>query len=371
MLDCDDNQAVLKEARRYTRHPQRFNANWSKAMPLLMLVLEQIERHDLPGEFALLPYVESHYRQLPPSGNGPAGMWQLMGRTAVDQGLKVSRSYDERLDALASTAAAIGLLERYDRQFSDWRLADMAFNAGEYRIKRALGKQLHQQLDSEDLAGLKVSSTTHQHLARLMALSCIINDPQRFSVTLPQPDNGIALQALTLPSAMDLRLAAALAELPLAELLRFNAAWSRQKNPSGPTTRLLLPQQKVANFNFALTKFPPAMLSDWHLQTIDVSTTLDTLASSLETPATLLASANQLDPTQTLHPGKAILLPGRATESESTTSTQTHTIRRGDTLSAIARHYGVRLADLLHWNALSNTSILRPGAILRVHAPTF
>src|SRR5690606_13345789 len=62
---CAYSDAVLREARHYTRSSQHFSATWQAAMPSLLLVLQEIERHDLPGEFALLPYVESNYRSLP------------------------------------------------------------------------------------------------------------------------------------------------------------------------------------------------------------------------------------------------------------------------------------------------------------------
>ncbi len=369
-LDCENNPAVLREARRYTSNPHRFSENWRKALPLFLLVLEQIERRDLPGEFALLPYVESHYRQLPAKGHGPAGMWQLMERTAVDQGLKVNRSLDERLDARASTAVAIGLLERYDRQFSDWRVANLAFNAGEYRVKRALGNRQARQLDREQLASLRLSKTSHEHLARLMALSCIINDPQRFSVSLPSVEELIALESLELPSPIDLRLAAVLAGLPLEELLRFNAAWAGPEKPFGPASQLSLPPRSVKPFELAMALIPDDMLSNWHTRRINSSTTLESLASRLDISPLLLARANGLDPELPLKIGQELLLPGPAPNSTNTTSAQTHTIRRGDTLSTIARRYGVQLSELLRWNTLTTKSILKPGVSLRVRSPS-
>jgi LysM repeat protein len=41
-------------------------------------------------------------------------------------------------------------------------------------------------------------------------------------------------------------------------------------------------------------------------------------------------------------------------------------VRRGDTLSAIAKKHGVRLNDLLAWNSLGIRSIIRPGQRLAV-----
>ncbi|MGB0134721.1 MAG: hypothetical protein WBP53_12860, partial [Dokdonella sp.] len=62
---CNYSSAVVAEARRYTRAPGIFSKSLEDAMPFLLLVVSELERRDLPGEFAFLPYVESHYRPLP------------------------------------------------------------------------------------------------------------------------------------------------------------------------------------------------------------------------------------------------------------------------------------------------------------------
>src|SRR5690606_21993652 len=197
------------------------------------------------------PYVESTYRSLPARGKGPAGIWQLMGRTAVDRGLSVGRDYDQRLDLLASTDVALGLIERYDREFADWRLASMAFNAGEFRVKRALGPTPATMLDAQRLSELDLSATTHQHLNRLLALSCIVSEPERFSVELPRASADDRLVQVHPAAAIDLRLAASLADVGIDEVLRYNAAWSGQSRPHGPASRLLLPARSADRLNMA------------------------------------------------------------------------------------------------------------------------
>jgi membrane-bound lytic murein transglycosylase D len=369
---CEHGKAVLGEAQRYTRNPTRFSENWRKAMPLLLLVLDEIERRDMPAEFALLPYVESHYRQLPARHNGAAGMWQLMARTAVDRGLKISRVQDQRLDPQASTEVALDLLEHLEREFSDWRVANMAFNAGEFRIKRALGSRRASDLNAEELAGLKVSATTHQHLARLLALSCIIGDPDRFKVTLPLPQADDVLREVKLPTPIDLRLASTLAGMSLQDLLHVNAGWTGPDNQAaGPATRLLLPESDIARFNAGLASFSDELLGRWNMQRIEAPNSISELASRLGISPSQLALANQLDEHSLLQAGQTLLLPGGEPDPASRDMTEHHRIVRGDTLSAIARHYSISLADLLHWNALTTKSILRPGQTLRIRAPSY
>ncbi len=368
---CAYSDAVTREAHRYTRSPQRFSASWQKAMPSLQLVLKDIERRDLPGEFALLPYVESGYRALPAKGKGPAGIWQLMGRTAIDQGLQVSRDHDQRLDLLASTDVALDLIERYDREFSDWRLASMAFNAGEYRVKRALGDIPATSLDSQRLSKLKLAATTHQHLIRLLALSCIISEPERFGIELPAESADDLLVEVIPPAAIDLRLAASLADLSMAEVLRFNAAWSGQASPHGPASRLLLPARSTDRLNLSLEDFPADMLGIWHTQRIVDATALVDLASTLGVAEHVLAAANRVDENGKLRSGQSLLLPGSDPATSLPDDRDIHPIKPGDTLSAIARHYRIRLEDLLRWNGLTVRSILRPGTTVRIHAPSY
>jgi LysM repeat protein len=43
----------------------------------------------------------------------------------------------------------------------------------------------------------------------------------------------------------------------------------------------------------------------------------------------------------------------------------------GDTLSAIARRFGVPLADILEMNGLSDADLLRPGWVLQLDGPSF
>jgi membrane-bound lytic murein transglycosylase D len=50
------------------------------------------------------------------------------------------------------------------------------------------------------------------------------------------------------------------------------------------------------------------------------------------------------------------------------TSARFHTVRAGDSLWTIARHYGVRVADLREWNDVEG-DLVRVGQRLRVAAP--
>jgi len=52
--------------------------------------------------------------------------------------------------------------------------------------------------------------------------------------------------------------------------------------------------------------------------------------------------------------------------AQTSSSPRTHTVVRGDTVSAIAARHGLRTADVLAWNDLGWKSIIHPGDVLRL-----
>src|SRR5690606_29909720 len=47
----------------------------------------------------------------------------------------------------------------------------------------------------------------------------------------------------------------------------------------------------------------------------------------------------------------------------------THTVVKGDTVWGIAKKYGLRTADIISWNGLDASAMIRPGQVLRLAAP--
>jgi len=367
MASCDDRPEVLRWARRYTSSPERFAASWDRALPFLSIVIDELERRDLPGEFAMLPYVESGYEPVASRGNRPAGMWQLMPRTARAEGLVVRADYDARLDAVASTGAALDLIQRYGAEFGDWRLADMAFNSGEYRVKKLLrGRDAH-ALSAQDLARLPFNPITHEHLDRLLALSCVVADPARFGVTLPEPDPGEQLSTVVLQSGMDVRLAARLAGVDPADMKRFNAAYRRHRMVSGMPYVLRMPADSVDRFQAAAQSIPVALWNDWREQRATRTGGLASWAAELGIPVTVLATANAIGESATIEPATPLLVPGREADPPPELPT-TYVVKRGDTLSAIARRHHVTVAELKRLNPRLDARRLHPGDRVRLAA---
>lgn len=131
-------------------------------------VLAALDDAGLPSEFALIPFVESRYRTTARSPGGQAGLWQFTAATARRNGLSVAPGRDQRLDAVASTRAAVRYLARLHRMFGeDWRWTAMAYNAGEGAARAARRRG--------STTGL--SSFARHYPDKLHALACLVPRP--------------------------------------------------------------------------------------------------------------------------------------------------------------------------------------------------
>lgn len=343
MDDCNDSPLVHDELAVYTRSPAHLEDLLRHALPLMMYVQKRLAASGIPGEFVMLPMLESSYDVSEPSRYGdPAGMWQLMPHTARRHGLAINRDYDGRLDPVAATGAAIAMLKTFDQQFGDWRLADLAFNAGSGAVADALHG--HKNFGDSAIPDIGLSAISRKHLAKLMALSCILREPQRFHVELPQPTAADRLQAIDVPKGLKLRAIADMAEIPESDLRALNAGYRGSRVPAHSPGKLLLPEAAVSTLAGALNvdTFEPVARVDAHDQDADSN-------SGVHVPG-------ESDP-----PPQAATDPAKRTDTG-----HPHVVRKGETLWSIAHRYHVTIGELKHWNHLSSEDI-RPGEQLRVH----
>jgi membrane-bound lytic murein transglycosylase D len=380
---CDYNAAVQHWTRMYAQSPREFSDSLAEAMPYLLLVVDQLERHRLPGEFAFLPYLESNYTPIASSGDRAAGIWQLMPDTALEAGLHIAPDYDGRLDIHASTLAAIDLLRRYHDEFGDWRMADMAFNAGLYKVRALIGKRPHDSWSARELGRLAVNPGTHDHLAKLLALSCIVADPARFHVRLPEPQIDDPVVVLDLPAQVDLQLAARLAGIELSQLRQLNPGFLRGHMPANGPFQLLVPATRRLAVEQTLGKLPQYVWHNWHEVVLRQTETVDLFAMLGDIDPAALAAVNGVKGDAPLPPGTRLLLPGLAKDTDLAVAEPASppaddalaelpdslVVHAGDTLWDIAHRYGLHVDDLLRWNGLTKNSTLRLGQHLLLNEP--
>ena len=104
-----------------------------------MPIFEQaLESYNLPLELKYLPVIESGLNPMAVSRVGATGLWQFMLATGKRYGLQVNSLVDERRDPIRSSYAAAQYLRDLYKIFGDWNLVIAAYNCGPENINRAI-----------------------------------------------------------------------------------------------------------------------------------------------------------------------------------------------------------------------------------------
>lgn len=185
---CDDASSTWR--RHYAPFVRRLIDPRDPALARFDYVLTRMSNAGLPAEYALIPFVESHYEPDQRSSEGPAGLWQFTAATARLHGLKVGGGGDDRMSLEASTRAAVTYLKTLHRQFGgNWRTTVMAYNAGDGRMRMAQRR-----------GGAGLSFITRIYPDKIHAIACDIldhGDSEHWKAPLQRP-----LPRLRLPGSL-------------------------------------------------------------------------------------------------------------------------------------------------------------------------
>ncbi|WP_078996436.1 transglycosylase SLT domain-containing protein [Lysobacter enzymogenes] len=408
----------------FANAPRRLAAKDDDLLPLFGYVVDALRENHLPTEYALIPFVESGYRPGARSAAGPAGLWQMIAITARNHRVPMREGYDGRLSPVESTQAAVRYLKTLHGMFGgDWRLAVMAYNAGEYRVFNAIKRAGVNIADArhDQLTGL--SDITTAYVRKLHALSCLMeqaDDREEWLSALDRPVPRLA--AVTVPDGVDsIGEWAARTDQDVAWLQRLNPAFGdgRIGRPGGRRAPLLAvaanavgaPAAAAPELATASGELPPsegrataAAPSKPDERADKESRPLAALkpGETAKADAKAMAAVKPAEPAKN---GPAAPKPGDAAKSEArlaahaardgepttlgsaedarveplarpakpqraqAAAPRKHTVGRGENPWTIAKRYGVRAADLLKLNGLAAGAVLKPGQALLIDPP--
>ncbi|MGJ0484086.1 MAG: transglycosylase SLT domain-containing protein [Methylomicrobium sp.] len=183
------NGRIDKFIAAYTRNPDFLYRVAERAHPYLYHIIEELGKYQLPLELVLLPIVESAYQATAESAKSARGLWQFIPSTGMDYNLVQRHDYDERLDILKSTQAAIRFLSGLNSHFNgDWLLALAAYNSGQATVDNAISRNRAEGLPA-DFWSLDLPEETRDYVPRLLALAKIIAHPFSYGIKLPAIKN--------------------------------------------------------------------------------------------------------------------------------------------------------------------------------------
>ena len=357
---------------------------------------EIFEAEGLPAELTRLPFIESCFNVKAYSWRGAAGIWQFMPRTGRLHGLRIDRVVDERRDPLRATRAAARYLRGAYEALGTWPLAITSYNHGVKGI--AKGVRTVGSRDIEALVtrydGRGFGFAGRNFYVEFLAAVEIERETERYFGPIeiePLPHT----EELLLVRSLGLTEVARAAGVSREELVSHNPALGSQvvrgraRVPRG--YRVRLPAESRAEFEGQMAKLkaapaeePPADAPGVHR--VRRGETLWDIARRYGTSVEALLDANEIADARRVMPGRRLRIPERegtprlaasargggdgdaaaVVVARADRGARAHRVRRGQTLSHIARRYGTSVEALLAHNGIPDARKVRAGQVVRI-----
>jgi peptidoglycan lytic transglycosylase D len=368
-----DNEHVQREIQSFTTEERdQFLDAYRRAGRYRPMILAKLKAAGLPSQLSWLPLVESWFKVRAYSRASAVGMWQFISSTGLRYGLGRDAWVDERFDPDKATDAAIAYLIELHGLFGDWPKALAAYNCGEARVQRLQRRSADEYLDFWDLYEL-LPRETRRYVPRLFAALQIIENPKRYGMDLPPPDvprQALATVTVERPVKLEaLDTSLGLEPGTLAELnpeLRYKGTPRRAYPLKVPAGR---EQTLVASLDSVPEWTPPQ--THYLTHRVRRGETLSVIAGHYGASVSSIMRVNRLRSANRIWPGQRLRIPvsgsGGVVRTSRTAVDGVHTVRRGESLGSIASAYGTTVSRLKEDNGLSS-DVIYPGQRLRVES---
>lgn len=309
-IPADAMVLVQKWLDHYRNHPKtitRYLKRGSKYKPMIEKILRD---QGLPEDLYYMALIESGFHHKARSHARAVGVWQFISGTAQRYGLAINYYADERIDPMRATIAAGLYLSDLNNVFQSWYLAMAAYNAGEMRILNAIMKA--NSRDYWDLVDKKaLPRETRNYVPKFIAAAMIGKNPEQYGISFV-PESPIDTTSIELPSPIALNKIAQSTGIPAQTLKDLNPHLRHNLTPPQHRNyKIWVPRDKLA---------------------------------TIEAQKTALAG-QRLNFRKTGKLAKYIPAGG------------IHKVQSGETLSQIARTYGLTVSTLKSLNGLTSSRI--------------
>ena len=362
----------------------------------LPMIQNVFRAEGLPLDLAYVPLIESAFKPNAMSRAKAKGVWQFMAGTALEHGLKRDWYVDERSDPEKATVAAAKYLRTLSGMFSgDWHLALASYNGGPGRVQKALKRAGADDFWSLSAKPRLLPRETREYVPMILAAIVIARNPTQYGFDIGGPPP-IDYEKVRVGGPVDLRRVAELTGVSVHEIQELNPELRRWTTPvRAPEYELKVPRGTAESLNAELVEKSSAGLVALKWHTVKKGETLTTIARKLRVSRADLADANYRSTKAQVRPGQNLIIPvepsallaSRPDRPEAVTASRpvvpadtvvaesaapervkiVYQVKRGDTLSSVARLFKTTVASLKLWNHL-RTDRLVPGARLTVFA---
>lgn len=277
--------------------------------------------YGLPEELIFLAMIESGLNPKAYSYAHAVGPWQFIYSTGKRYDLKRDWWVDERRDMIKSTHAGAQYLKDLHDEFDNWYLAMAAYNTGEARIRRTIRREGHRDY----WRMITLPRQTRNYVATVIAAAIIGQDPERYGFTIKELEQW-EFETINVPRSLDLDKIARNLNVNYAELKAINPELRQGVTPPRKAPYpLRVPVGKGDIDPKKLASIPTSDKIDYQVHYVRRGETLSTIARRYGVSMTKLQQANKIRNRNRLSVGQKLIIPAPKRYTASSTSSKTST----------------------------------------------
>jgi membrane-bound lytic murein transglycosylase D len=282
---------------------------WLKRSGRYLPTIEAIlKENGMPDDLKYVAVAESALLSYAGSHKGAIGFWQFLKSTGIKYGLIINSREDERRNLDASTRAAVRYLQELRALFGSWTLAVAAYNMGEDGLMAEVQEQ-----GTSDYYRLYLPIETQRYLFQILATKLIFSDPARYGFYLTDEDHYPPIESellrLTCPEEVPIRIVAQAARTDFKTIKDLNPE-IRGHYLSRGSHEIMVPKGGSEGFGSRyeglLKKYLVAQRERVYI--VRSGDSLSAIADHFGVPLTSLLVWNRLDATRPIHPGQKIIV---------------------------------------------------------------
>jgi membrane-bound lytic murein transglycosylase D len=267
---------------------------------------------------------------------------------------------------------------------NDWFLALASYNWGERSVRRAIERNKRAKRKTDYLS-LRMPRETRNYIPKLLAMREIIINPEKYNVVLPFIPNEPYFSSIEMEQSIDLAKVSDLSEVDVSELKSLNANLLRPIFNKKHASNILLPSYNSIifkkNYKNFLKRREPSV--EWGAVRLKKTSSISEIAKTFGVDEGELSEANGIRSSKIkLRKGSTFIIKVKNNALDNTQRIESfkranlkflypdkifHKVKRGDTLSTIARKYRTTVKTLKRLNNIRG-SLIRSGQQIRVRS---
>ncbi|MBC8277927.1 MAG: LysM peptidoglycan-binding domain-containing protein [FCB group bacterium] len=304
-----DNVKVQNAIKFFQGKGRKVFSKWLERAEYAVAPMQKILREEgIPEEIVYLSMIESGFNPKAYSYAHASGPWQFIRSTGKIFGLEANWWYDERRDVDKSTRAATKYLRKLYLEFEDWNLALAAYNCGEGRVRRHI-----RRYGTKDFWKLrKLPKQTRNYVPTYLAATAIALNPTEYGFNEYVLKNPPPYDSVLVKECIDLKAIAGIVGSEYQKIKDLNPAIIRWCTPpNDDSTWVRIPLGTHEQFLAGIDKIPADQKRSWVRHKVKRGETLSTIARKYGTSmkAIIDVKSNNIRSRHKIREKQTILIP--------------------------------------------------------------